>query len=330
MADPLAKAQMLIERPAPEVFNAFVRPDLLTQFWLQSATGPLHLNAQVQWQFMVPGATERVSVVAFEAPHHLAFVWSEGNLTVDIRLCEAPAGSTVVSVEVRGFEQGEAGWAQAVNATEGFSIVLCDLKTLLESGRSARLVRDKAALMAKGNRAPGPAAERTPVAPESRLAGSTPTGEPPEIRVLGPHEVVGLRQMLAMFGQAFGDVPTYTARQPDDAYLERLLGSPGFVALAALVGPEVIGGLAGYVLQKFEQARAELYIYDLAVDAAHRRRGVATAMIEELKRLAAARGIYVIFVQADQGDDPAIALYTKLGVREEVLHFDIAPQGGVA
>jgi hypothetical protein len=31
----------------------------------------------------------------------------------------------------------------------------------------------------------------------------------------------------------------------------------------------------------------------------------------------------VIYVQADLGDDPAIALYTKLGVREDVLHFDI-------
>jgi aminoglycoside 3-N-acetyltransferase I len=29
------------------------------------------------------------------------------------------------------------------------------------------------------------------------------------------------------------------------------------------------------------------------------------------------------YVQADQGDNPAIALYTKLGVREDVLHFDI-------
>ena len=34
----------------------------------------------------------------------------------------------------------------------------------------------------------------------------------------------------------------------------------------------------------------------------------------------------MIFVQADTGveDEPAIALYTKLGVREDVLHFDIA------
>ena len=37
-----------------------------------------------------------------------------------------------------------------------------------------------------------------------------------------------------------------------------------------------------------------------------------------------ARGAYVIFVQADIIDEPAIALYSKLGAREEVLHFDIA------
>jgi len=30
-------------------------------------------------------------------------------------------------------------------------------------------------------------------------------------------------------------------------------------------------------------------------------------------------------VQADLGDEAAIALYTRLGVREDVLHFDIAP-----
>lgn len=136
--------------------------------------------------------------------------------------------------------------------------------------------------------------------------------------------------MLAMFGRAFGDVPTYTADQPDDRYLQRLLASPTFVAVAAIAEPDVIGGLAGYVLPKFEQARSELYIYDLAVDEAHRRRGVATAMIEELQSLAAARGIYVIFVQADHGDDPAISQYTKLGVREEVLHFDIAPRNDAA
>ena len=61
----------------------------------------------------------------------------------------------------------------------------------------------------------------------------------------------------------------------------------------------------------------------------HRRRGIATALIEQLKRIAAARGGYVIYVQADLADSPAIELYTKLGTREDVLHFDIAVPGKV-
>ncbi|MES2934949.1 MAG: hypothetical protein V4805_15830, partial [Pseudomonadota bacterium] len=118
-----------------------------TQFWLESTTGPLQMGAQVDWQFMVAGAMERVSVIAFEDPRHLAFVWSEGALNVDITLVETHEKSTIVSVQVRGFEEGEQSLAQVVNATEGFSIVLCDLKTLLESGKSAHLVRDKATLI---------------------------------------------------------------------------------------------------------------------------------------------------------------------------------------
>jgi aminoglycoside 3-N-acetyltransferase I len=146
-----------------------------------------------------------------------------------------------------------------------------------------------------------------------------------EVRVLGVQDVAEARSMLDMFGREFRDERAYTGKQPDDPYLRRLLERDTFVAIAALAGARVIGGLVGYVLPKLEQARSELYIYDLAVAEAHRRRGVATGLIAQLKRLAAARGIYVIFVQADHGDDPAIAMYSKLGVREEVLHFDIAP-----
>jgi aminoglycoside 3-N-acetyltransferase I len=146
-----------------------------------------------------------------------------------------------------------------------------------------------------------------------------------EIRLLGAGDIAAMRGLASMFGTAFGEPATYTARPPDDDYLRRLLSSSTFVAVAALRDGEVIGGLAAYVLPKFEQARSEVYLYDLAVAAGHRRQGVATALIARLQRVAAERGAYVIFVQADHGDDPAIALYTKLGVREDVLHFDIAP-----
>ena len=144
------------------------------------------------------------------------------------------------------------------------------------------------------------------------------------LRVLGPDDLATMHGMLTMFGVAFGEESTFNDARPDDAYLRRLLGSDTFVAIAALKDGEVVGGLAAYELRKFEQARSEFYLYDLAVSDAHRRQGIATALIGELRRVAAMRGGYVVFVQADLVDAPAIALYTKLGVREDVLHFDIA------
>ena len=145
------------------------------------------------------------------------------------------------------------------------------------------------------------------------------------VRELGGRDVAMMRSMLALFGEVFGDAATHADNRPDDAYLARLLGSEGFIAIAAAIGAEVVGGLAAYVLPKFEQPRSEIYIYDLAVAELHWRKGIATALIAELQAIADERGAYVIFVQADRGDEPAIALYTKLGIREDVLHFDIAP-----
>jgi aminoglycoside 3-N-acetyltransferase I len=132
--------------------------------------------------------------------------------------------------------------------------------------------------------------------------------------------------MLTMFGEAFEDLDSYGGSPPTPAYLDDLLGGPSFIAVAALKGDEVVGGLAAYELRKFEKQRSELYIYDLAVAASHRREGIATALIDELRGIAKQRGAYVIYVQADLGDEPAIALYTKLGAREDVLHFDIPIQ----
>lgn len=144
------------------------------------------------------------------------------------------------------------------------------------------------------------------------------------IKQLSAMDLELMDSTLSLFGDAFNEVETYTARRPGNAYLRKLLGSDYFIALVAIQDNQVVGALAAYELHKFEQERSEIYIYDLAVDAAHRRKGIATAMIQSLRAIAAARGAYVIFVQADYGDDPAVALYTKLGVREDVMHFDIA------
>lgn len=131
--------------------------------------------------------------------------------------------------------------------------------------------------------------------------------------------------LLNTFGEVFNEMDTYMGNRPTADYMRRLLGSDTFIALAASKDGKVIGGLVAYELRKFEQERSEIYIYDLAVSAEHRRQGIATALIQELQAIGADRGAYVIFVQADTGpeDEAAIALYSKLGIRENVLHFDI-------
>ena len=145
------------------------------------------------------------------------------------------------------------------------------------------------------------------------------------IRRLKAGDAVLFEALNRLFGDVFDDPASYAGAPPGAAYLDRLLRRRSIIALVALAGDDVIGGLVAYELDKFEQARREIYIYDLAVTANHRRRGVATALISRLKVIARARGAWVIYVQADHGDDPAIMLYAKLGTREEVLHFDIAP-----
>lgn len=147
MAEHVAQVEMLIRRPATEVFDAFVDPDKITTFWLASTTGPLAKGARVRWEFMVPGAFDAVTVTAFEPQRRLAFDWSDG-LRVEMDFEEWGDGATRLAVRTVGFK-GDDAVQQVVATTEGFSIVLCDLKALLETGRSANLVRDKAELLAR-------------------------------------------------------------------------------------------------------------------------------------------------------------------------------------
>jgi aminoglycoside 3-N-acetyltransferase I len=151
------------------------------------------------------------------------------------------------------------------------------------------------------------------------MTGSAPV----TVRRLGLDDVDALKQLLAVFANVFEQPDVYLGSVPRTSYLEWLLGNSGFIVIVAESEGHVVGGLAAYVLEKFEQERSEIYIYDLGVLEAFRRQGIATLLIRHLQHLAGERGAYVIFVQADLEDGPAIALYESLGLKETVHHFDI-------
>ena len=135
---------------------------------------------------------------------------------------------------------------------------------------------------------------------------------PLSYRRLTRADVSLLKDLLGVFGEAFGEIDTYQHSVPGDDYLIRLLTKRHFIAVVAMNGKEVVGGLAAYELDKFEQDRREIYIYDLAIGQSHRRRGVATGLFGELRRIASKRNVSVIFVQANPEDAAAIALYESL------------------
>jgi uncharacterized protein YndB with AHSA1/START domain len=147
MTDVTARTRMLIRAPVSDVFHAFADQQRIRDFWLKSASGPLTRDAHVEWEFILPGARETVDVLEFSKNEHIKFTWSNGNV-VDMTFDRDAGDATRVEIVVTGFSGNDAA-TQAVNATEGFAIVLCDLKSLLETGKSGGMVRDKALLIAE-------------------------------------------------------------------------------------------------------------------------------------------------------------------------------------
>lgn len=143
------------------------------------------------------------------------------------------------------------------------------------------------------------------------------------VRRLASPDVTQMQAANRLFADVFGE-EGYQGPPAGLAHLKKLLEDDKFIALAAYVEGEMAGALAAYELVKFEAERSEIYIYDLAVIERYRRQGIATSLIGKLQSIARDRGAWVIFVQADPPDEPAVALYEKLGTREEVLHFDIS------
>ncbi len=140
---------------------------------------------------------------------------------------------------------------------------------------------------------------------------------------LTSNDILDFRELMKLFGDVFDDKEAYLNHGPSDQYVIDLLGEDSIIHLTAKDSGIIIGGLVAYNLKKFEQERSEVYIYDLAVAPEKRRQGVATGLINELRRISKDMGAWGIFVQADYVDRPAIKLYESLGSREEVLHFDI-------
>ncbi len=78
------------------------------------------------------------------------------------------------------------------------------------------------------------------------------------------------------------------------------------------------GFLTAYRLPRFDNQKSEVNLYEIGTHEDYRQRGVATAMIAELKRWAEEVGAINIWVLTEIDNAPAQGLYASTGgVREE-------------
>jgi aminoglycoside 3-N-acetyltransferase I len=75
----------------------------------------------------------------------------------------------------------------------------------------------------------------------------------------------------------------------------------------------VVGGLIAHTLAMTTSERAEVFLYDVAVDGDHQRLGIGRRLVDTLRREAAAAGIDVLFVPADNDDTHALDFYQAMG-----------------
>lgn len=143
---PIAKTGMLIRKPVEEVFEAFVNPDVTTRFWFTKSSGRLEAGKEVQWEWEMYGISIPVTVKAIEPHQRILIEWPGygSPTTVEWTFQSLADGTTFVRITNSGFTgNGDEVAKQAIDSTQGFSLVLAGLKALLEHGIQLNLVADR-------------------------------------------------------------------------------------------------------------------------------------------------------------------------------------------
>jgi uncharacterized protein YndB with AHSA1/START domain len=142
---PEAKAQMLIRRPAGDVFEAFANPAVTSRFWFSKGSARLEAGATVTWLWEMYGFSTPVSVKELEPGRRILVDWGEPHEATQVEWRFEPRGddSTFVTVRNWGFRgDPEAQVAQALDSTGGFNLVLAAAKAWLEHGIELNVVLD--------------------------------------------------------------------------------------------------------------------------------------------------------------------------------------------
>jgi uncharacterized protein YndB with AHSA1/START domain len=142
---PVATAEMLIRKPAGEVYEAFVDPATTTKFWFTRGSGRLDAGSTVTWTWEMYGVSTRVEVKELVPADKILIDWDARTDEVStVEWIFSPCdGDTLV--KVRNFDlkgDADAQIGRAIDSAGGFALVLAAAKAWLEHGIELNVVRD--------------------------------------------------------------------------------------------------------------------------------------------------------------------------------------------
>lgn len=141
---PTVEAQMLIRRPANEVFQAFIDPAITTNFWFTKSSGKLEVGKTVTWEWEMYGAAINVLVKEIIPNRKISTAWGDPATNVDYEFTPLSDGTTYVVIKNYGFNLKGDELLQAIkDSTGGFTTVVDGLKAYLEHGIKLNLIADK-------------------------------------------------------------------------------------------------------------------------------------------------------------------------------------------
>ena len=135
-----ARAALQIQRPVEDVFDAIIKADKMSKYFIESSTGNLDSDVTVEWKFPEFDDVFPVTGKLIKSNEYNSFDWSGGaeGMLVEIFLEELSDDSTVVRVKESFMEKDDDGIKQAIGQTEGWANFLACMKASLEYGINLR------------------------------------------------------------------------------------------------------------------------------------------------------------------------------------------------
>jgi uncharacterized protein YndB with AHSA1/START domain len=126
--------KMKILKPANELFEAFVDPSKIGNFWFSSSSKRWEQGKTITLRYDEYDAEGDIKVIEIVVNKKIVFEWGEGHL-VTITLSESNNASTIIEVNEEGFnENNDQLISILLDNKEGWVYALTCLKGYLEFG----------------------------------------------------------------------------------------------------------------------------------------------------------------------------------------------------